>query len=155
MPGKQRPTWTPRNENDRSLVLRLQYGAVRLLLTGDIEQATERWLLGQGADVRADILKVPHHGSKTSTSLAFVQQVEPRVGIISSGAGNHFWHPHQHVLDVLAQQGVTVWRTDEHGAITITSDGTGYSVSAVRPYRPVLPGHGQKVAYQAFHKEGP
>ena len=63
-PGKQRPTWMPRNENDRSLVLRLQYGAVRLLLTGDIEQATERWLLAQGADVRADILKVPHHGTK-------------------------------------------------------------------------------------------
>ncbi len=153
-PEKQRPTWRPRNENDRSLVLRLQYGAVRLLLTGDIEQATERWLLAQGADVRADILKVPHHGSKTSTSLAFVQQVQPRVGIISTGAGNPFGHPHQQVLDVLAQQGVAVWRTDEHGAITITSDGTGYRVSAVRLYRPVLPGHGQEVAYQAFHKEG-
>ena len=153
-PGKQSPTWLPRNENDRSLVLRLQYGAVRLLLTGDIEQATERWLLAQGADVRADILKVPHHGSKTSTSLAFVQQVQPRVGIISTGAGNPFGHPHQQVLDVLAQQGVAVWRTDEHGAITITSDGTDYRVSAVRPYRPVLPGHSQEVAYQAFHKEG-
>jgi len=153
-PGKQFPTWRPRNENDRSLVLRLQYGAVRLLLTGDIEQATERWLLAQRADVRADILKVPHHGSKTSTSLDFVQQVQPRVGIISTGAANPFGHPHRQVLDVLAQQGVAVWRTDEHGAITITSDGTGYRVSAVRPYRPVLPGHGQEVAYQAFHKEG-
>ena len=103
--GKQHPAWMPRNENDRSLVLRLQYGAVRLLLTGDIEQATERWLLAQGADVRADILKVPHHGSKTSTSRAFVQQVQPRVGIISTGAGNPFGHPHQQVLDVLATTG--------------------------------------------------
>ena len=68
--------------------------------------------------------------------------------------GNPFGHPHQQVLDVLGQQGVAVWRTDEHGAITISSDGTGYSVSAVRPYRPTLPGHGQEVAYQAFHKEG-
>ena len=135
-------------------MLRLQYGAVRLLLTGDIEQATERWLLAQGADVRADILKVPHHGSKTSTSLAFVQQVQPRVGIISTGTGNPFGHPHQQVLDVLAHQGVAVWRTDEHGAITITSDGIGYRVSAVRPYRPVQPWHSQEVSYQAFHKEG-
>jgi competence protein ComEC len=153
-PAKQRPAWLPRNENDRSLVLRLQYGAVRLLLTGDIEQSTERWLLAQGADMRADILKVPHHGSKTSTSLAFVQQVQPQVGIISTGAGNPFGHPHQQVLDVLMQQGVAVWRTDRHGAITITSDGTGYRVNAVRPYRPVRPGSSQEVAYQAFHQEG-
>ena len=152
--GKQPSLWTPRNENDRSLVLRLQYGAVRLLLTGDIEQATERWLLAQGADVRADILKVPHHGSKTSTSLAFVQQVQPQVGIISTGADNPFGHPHPQVLDVLAQQGVRVWRTDKHGAITITSDGAGYRVSAVRPYRPALPGRGQEPFYQALRKEG-
>ena len=152
--GKQHALWTPRNENDRSLVLRLQYGALRLLLTGDIEQGTERWLLAQGADVRADILKVPHHGSKTSTSLAFVQQVRPQVGIISTGADNPFGHPHPQVLDVLAQQGVMVWRTDEHGAITITSDGTGYRVSAVRPYRPTLPGRGQEPFYQALREEG-
>ena len=142
-------TWIPRNENDRSLVLRLQYGDIRLLLTGDIEQATERWLLAQGADVRADILKVPHHGSKTSTSLAFVQRVQPRVGIISTGADNPYGHPHPQVLDVLAQQGVEVWRTDEHGAITITSDGTGYQVSAMRPYRPGMPGGSQGVARHA------
>jgi len=152
--GTPHSPWTPRNENDRSLVLRLQYGAVRLLLTGDIEQATERWLLAQGADVRADILKVPHHGSKTSTSLAFVQQVQPQVGIISTGADNPFGHPHQQVLDVLAQQGVRVWRTDEHGAITITSDGTSYRVSAVRHYRPTLPGRAQEPLHQALHKEG-
>ena len=152
---QQHTPWAPRNENDRSLVLRLQYGAVRLLLTGDIEQGTERWLLAQGADVRADVLKVPHHGSKTSTSLAFVQQVQPRVGIISTGANNPFGHPHPQVLDVLAHQGVEVWRTDEHGAITITSDGTGYHVSAVRPYRPVLPGRSQETARQVVDKEGP
>lgn len=132
-------TWQPRNENDRSLVLRLQYGTVRLLLTGDIEQATERWLLSQGGALRADILKVPHHGSKTSTSSAFVAQVQPRVGIISTGAHNPFGHPHPQVLNVLAQHGVVVWRTDQQGAITVTSDGTGYQVHAVRLYRPTLP----------------
>jgi competence protein ComEC len=105
-------------------------------------------------DVRADILKVPHHGSKTSTSLAFVQQVQPRVGIISTGADNPYGHPHPQVLDVLAQQGIEVWRTDEHGAITITSDGTGYQIRALRPYRPTLPGVGQGVARHALFREG-
>ena len=147
-------TWRPRNENDRSLVLRLQYGSIRLLLTGDIEQATERWLLAQGEDVRADILKVPHHGSKTSTSLAFVQQVQPRVSIISTGADNPYGHPHPQVLDVLARQGIEIWRTDAHGAITLTSDGTGYHIRAMRPFRPTLPGVGQGIARHALSPEG-
>ena len=144
--------WKPRNENDRSLVLRLQYGAVRLLLTGDIERATEDWLLAQGVDVRADILKVPHHGSKTSTTPAFVQQVRPRVGIISTGANNPFGHPHAQTLDTLAQQGVEVWRTDLHGAITLTSDGQSYQLTAVRPYRPTLPARDQ-AAIQTLEKD--
>jgi competence protein ComEC len=148
-------TWAPRNENDRSLVLRLQYGGVRLLLTGDIEQATERWLLRHGTDLRAEILKVPHHGSKTSTSPAFVQRVQPRVGIISTGVDNPYGHPHPHVLDVLAQQGVEVWRTDEHGAITIVSDGTGYHIKAMRPYRPALPDAPQDTARHARQRERP
>lgn len=136
--------WAPRNENDRSLVLRLTYGDVRFLLTGDIEQATERWLLAQGVDLRADILKIPHHGSKTSTSPAFVQQVQPRVGIISTGAGNPYGHPHPQVLDVLTQHGVAIWRTDTHGAITVSSNGHGYQVRAFRPYRPAPRAIGQQ-----------
>ena len=152
--AKPYTAWTPRNENDRSLVLRLQYGTVRLLLTGDIEQATERWLLAQGVDVRADVLKVGHHGSKTSTSLAFVQRVQPRVGIISTGADNPYGHPHPQVLDVLAQRGIAVWRTDMHGAITLTSDGTGYQIRAMRPYRPTFPGVGQGVARHTAPLEG-
>jgi competence protein ComEC len=128
--------WAPPTENDRSLVLRLQYGTVRVLLTGDIQQATERWLLTHRADLRADILQVPHHGSQTSTSPAFVQRVRPQVGIISLGAGNPYGHPHPRVLRVLAEQHVQVFRTDYHGAITITSDGTQYQVLPFRPYHP-------------------
>jgi competence protein ComEC len=132
---QQHTAWNPPTENDRSLVLRLQYGAVRLLLTGDIQHATERWLLTHGADLRADILQVPHHGSRTSTSLAFVQRVRPQVGIISLGAGNPYGHPHPRVLRVLASQHVCIFRTDYHGAITITSDGTQYRVMPLRPYQ--------------------
>jgi competence protein ComEC len=131
--------WKPQEENDRSLVLRLQYGTVRLLLTGDIQHTTERWLLTQNADVRADILHVPHHGSKTSTLPAFVQRVQPRDGIISLGAGNPYGHPHPRVLDTLAAQQVRVWRTDSQGAITITSDGTRYDIVPFLSYRPVSP----------------
>jgi competence protein ComEC len=130
-------TWQPQEENDRSLVLRLQYGTVRLLLTGDIQHTTERWLLAQNADVRADILQVPHHGSKTSTLPAFVQRVQPRDGIISLGTGNPYGHPHPRVLDTLTAQQVRVWRTDAHGAITITSDGSRYDIVPFLPYRPV------------------
>ncbi|HEY7495590.1 MAG TPA: DNA internalization-related competence protein ComEC/Rec2, partial [Candidatus Tectomicrobia bacterium] len=136
---QQHTRWTPPTENDRSLVLRLQYGATRILLTGDIQHATERWLLAHRHDLHADILQVPHHGSRTSTLPAFVQRVAPQVGIISLGAGNAYGHPHPRVLQVLAQQQVQMFRTDYHGAITITSDGTQYRVVPFRPYRPPLP----------------
>jgi competence protein ComEC len=127
--------WVPPTENDRSLVLRLQYGTVRLLLTGDIQHFTERWLLAHGADLQADILQVPHHGSKTSTLPAFLQHVRPQVAIISAGAGNPYGHPHARVLSALAKQHVPVFRTDQHGAITITSDGTHFQVTPFRPYQ--------------------
>jgi competence protein ComEC len=135
---QQQTAWAPPSENDRSLVLRLQYGAVRLLLTGDIQHFTERWLLAHGADLQADILQVPHHGSKTSTLPAFVQHVRPQVAIISLGAGNPYGHPHARVLSTLAQQHVPVFRTDQHGAITVTSDGTHFQVRPFRPYQAAL-----------------
>jgi competence protein ComEC len=136
---EQRQTpWQPPTENDRSLVLRLQYGSVRLLCTGDIQHFTERWLLAHRRDLRADILQIPHHGSKTSTLPAFVQHVRPQVAVISLGAGNTYGHPHPHVLGVLSTQGVPVFRTDRHGAVTITSDGTQFQVVPFRPYRPAF-----------------
>lgn len=145
--------WAPRHENDRSLVFRLQYGTVRLLFTGDIEQTTERWLVASGLDLRADVLKVPHHGSKTSTTPAFVQQVQPRVGIISTGAGNPFGHPHAQTLATLAAHGVEVWRTDQQGAITLTSDGRSYQLRAVRPYRPTRPPRDAAAQHQVLRKD--
>jgi competence protein ComEC len=135
---QQQITWRPPTENDRSLVLRLQYGSVRLLFTGDIQHFTERWLLAHRPDLQADILQIPHHGSKTSTLPAFVQHVRPQVAIMSLGAGNTYGHPHPHVLRVLTAQDVPVFRTDQHGAITITSDGTHFQVTPFRPYRPAF-----------------
>lgn len=129
---QQHLAWHPSTENDRSLVLLLQYGAVRLLLTGDIHHATERWLLAHRDDLQADILHIPHHGSKTSTSPEFLARVRPRVGIISSGADNPYGHPHAQVLQTLQEQQVRIFRTDQHGAITVTSDGTSYTVTPLR-----------------------
>jgi competence protein ComEC len=134
-------TWRPLTENDRSLVILLQYGAIRILLTGDIEHATERWLMAHADDLRADILQIAHHGSRTSTLPAFVKRVQPEVGMISVGAGNPYGHPHPQVLATLQQHNVRLFRTDRHGAITITTDGTTYDIAPFRPYHPPLPLH--------------
>jgi competence protein ComEC len=120
------------------LVIRLQYGDIRILFTGDIEHATERWLMTHVDDLRADILQIAHHGSHTSTLPDFVKRVQPQVGIISVGAGNPYGHPHPQVLATLQQHNVRLFRTDRHGAITITTDGTSFNISPFRPYHPPL-----------------
>ena len=136
-----RTTWQPSTENDRSLVIRLQYGDIRILFTGDIEHATERWLMTHVDDLRADILQIAHHGSRTSTLPDFVKRVQPQVGMISVGAGNPYGHPHPQVLETLQQYNVRLFRTDRHGAITLTTDGTTYHIAPFRPYYPPLPIH--------------
>ncbi|MDE0208125.1 MAG: DNA internalization-related competence protein ComEC/Rec2 [Candidatus Tectomicrobia bacterium] len=123
-----RTSWNPESENDRSLVLLLQYGEVRILLTGDIQRLTESWLLTHREALRADVMQVPHHGSKTSTTPDFVRRVQPRDGIISLGAGNYYGHPHPRVLETLHEQNVRVWRTDIHGAVTVSTDGSTYEI---------------------------
>lgn len=123
-----RTSWNPKLENDRSLVLLLQYGQVRILLTSDIQHGTERWLLAHRKDIQADVMQVPHHGSRTSTLPDFVRHVRPRDGIISLGAGNPYGHPHPEVMKTLLEQNVRVWRTDVHGAVTVSTDGVTYEI---------------------------
>ena len=129
-----RTPWNPETENDRSLVMLLQYGEVRILLTGDIQHATESWLQAHRIEMRADVMQVAHHGSKTSTQPDFVRHVRPRDGIISLGAGNPYGHPHPGVLKTLREQKVRVWRTDIHGAVTLITDGSTYSIFTHRPF---------------------
>ena len=96
-------------------------GDLRVLLPGDIEAPAERWLVGSGIDLRADALVLPHHGSKTSTTEAFLDAVDPAVAIVSVGASNPHGHPHEEVLARL--EDVLLLRTDEHGDVTLSSDG--------------------------------
>ena len=114
--------------NDTSLVLRLDYGSTSFLLTGDMEADAERDLVNSGANLKADVLQVGHHGSSTSTSYIFLNSVLPEMGVISCGVNNKYGHPHEETLSILRDAGVDVYRTDLLGTITIGSDGRNYTV---------------------------
>ena len=86
------------NRNNNGLVFRLVYGEVSFLLTADIEAEAERHLLRSSYELRSDVLKVPHHGSKTSTTPAFLRRVDPSLAVISAGADNQYGHPHPEVV---------------------------------------------------------
>ena len=115
--------------NDNSVVLRLSYGQVDFMLTGDVETSGEAEILSQGYAVEAEVLKVGHHGSDTSTSWGFLTAVSPEVAVISVGAGNSYGHPSATTLARLASVGATTYRTDLDGCVAVTTDGTDYYVS--------------------------
>ena len=104
-------------ENNASIVLAADAGKRRFLLTGDIEKEAELWLADR--ELRADVLKVPHHGSRSSSSEALLGNVEPRIAVVSCGRRNLFGHPHTTVLEALRARDVRVWRTDRDGTVDI------------------------------------
>jgi competence protein ComEC len=110
--------------NDASIVARLLYGDHEFLLTGDSPQKIEKYLSYlDGKNLESDVLKVGHHGSKTSTSGEFLSAVKPKYAVISSGKDNSYRHPHKEILDRLGDFGVQVLRTDTLGTITFKTDG--------------------------------
>ncbi len=119
--------------NNQSLVLRLRYGATSLLLTGDLEDDGERRLTDDqlGWDEQT-VLKVGHHGSRSSTGDQLLSVVCPDLAVISVGEGNSFGHPSAETLTRLESAGSRVLRTDRHGAVTFVSDGTGWRVKTMR-----------------------
>ena len=125
------PVKTIKNErgeadlNNNSVVGRLVYGNFAMMFTGDAEVEEEKTILNSGAAVKSDILKVGHHGSRTSSSAAFVKAVAPKIGIISLGAGNSYGHPHAKTLKTLEKHKVEIFRTDRDGTITVTTTGSG------------------------------
>ena len=125
------PVKTIKNErgeadlNNNSVVGRLVYGNFAMMFTGDAEAEEEKTILNAGAAVKSDILKVGHHGSRTSSSAAFVKAVAPKIGIISLGAGNSYGHPHVKTLKTLEKHKVEIFRTDRDGTVTVTTTGSG------------------------------
>jgi competence protein ComEC len=109
--------------NNRSLVLRLTFGSVRVLLTGDIEGQAEEELLANRERVRALLLKVPHHGSPRSSTESFLEAVAPAAAVVSAGYGNRFGFPKEAVVRRYRERGILLYRTDHDGAVRFRTDG--------------------------------
>jgi len=118
--------------NNDSLGMRITFGRRSFLLTGDMERPMELRALTDGEPLRADVLKVGHHGSKTSSTEPFLAAVGPSIAVISDGFENSFGHPHHDVLERLNQHHAAVLRTDEDGLITIRTDGNRISMDTMR-----------------------
>ena len=126
-------------KNDDSLVLRLRYEDHTVLLPGDAERDAEREMLSESSsdELRAEVLKIGHHGSRNSTTPEFLAAVKPRLAIISVGEDNPYGHPNVELLERLANAGVRVLRTDRNGAVHILMDGQGLEVRCFLPCLPV------------------
>jgi len=114
--------------NNTSIVSKLIYKDVSFLFMGDAETEVEEQLLEKDFDIKADILKVGHHGSTSSSSEEFLEKVNPDVAVIQCGPDNSFGHPHARVLKRLERVEAQVYRNDRDGRVTITSDGVGFEV---------------------------
>jgi competence protein ComEC len=127
------PNITPdRGANDNSFVIRIRFGERAILFVGDAEHEEEAELVQhEGARLRADVLKVGHHGSRTSSSPAFVAAVAPSVAVISCGVRNRFGHPHEPTLQTFRRFGVRVLRTDRVGSVVVTTNGRSLDVRSM------------------------
>lgn len=120
--------------NNQSVVCKVYFGSFSVLFTGDAQREAEEQLLRQGRrnDLKATVLKAGHHGSRTSSSPAFLEAVRPEAAVISCGAGNSYGFPHAAVLTALKKQRADVYRTDRDGTISVVSDGQGYTITKER-----------------------
>jgi len=124
--------------NANSVVARLDYGSVGVLFAGDAEPQTERWLLGSDARLPAQILKVPHHGGRYSSTAPFLSAVAPRIAVISVGEPNGYGHPTPEALARLTRAHARVFRTDRDGTVTVETDGTRIELTTARGEREIL-----------------
>ena len=114
--------------NNGSAVIRFTYGNVRFLFCGDIEKDAEQDILDSGADISADVIKVPHHGSGTSGLRKFVSAVSPRYAVFCVGENNDFGHPHASIVSLYRNFGAQILRTDANGNIVFSTDGDNIEV---------------------------
>lgn len=117
------PLYYNDDSNDNSIALLLTYGNTRFYFEGDAGEKEEEQILSSGGDVAADVYKIGHHGSKTSTTEEMLKAVNPSWAVISAGEGNRYGHPHAEVLNKLRSAGIKTFRTDEQGTVVAESDG--------------------------------
>lgn len=116
--------------NEASAVVRVRFGRVSVLLTGDAGETAQRWLLRSGVDLRSTVLDVPHHGSR-HVMAEFLRAVRPAVAVISVGRNNPFGHPAPSTLMFLQALNATIWRTDQQGGLVVWTDGTGWRLAGL------------------------
>jgi len=114
--------------NNYSIVCKFVYENTSFLFTGDIEKTAERDIVENGSDLSADVIKVAHHGSKTSSLKIFMQAVNPDYAVISVGSPNDYGHPHDETLEILKLLDIKIYRTDRHGNIVMSSDGNNIEI---------------------------
>jgi beta-lactamase superfamily II metal-dependent hydrolase len=122
----------PSDVNGNSIVLELDYGNVSFLFTGDAQKDSEASIIAAGEVHHVDILKVGHHGSRTSSSEEFLNMVKPEVAIYMAGVGNIYGHPHPETISALQSVGAQIYGTDTCGTITVTTDGSSYTVTTTK-----------------------
>lgn len=117
--------------NDASTVVKLRFGKISALFTGDIGETGQRWLLNSGADLQATILDVPHHGSKHNLE-TFLRFVRPKLAVISAGDQNPFGHPAPETVEVLQKLNAGVWVTGKQGSLLIRTDGRSFTLTKLQ-----------------------
>ena len=120
-----------KDSNNTSIVAKLVFGENSFLFTGDTYKSIEEKLIESKADLDSDVLKIGHHGSKTSTAEEFITKVSPEIAVISAGKNNSYGHPNQEVLDILNKYGIKILRTDKDGDIKVISDGKKYGIPTI------------------------
>ncbi|MCP6718156.1 MAG: MBL fold metallo-hydrolase [Patescibacteria group bacterium] len=118
-----------KNTNNSSIVSRLVFNDTCFIFTGDIYSSVERKIIDKQLDLDCEVLKIGHHGSKTSTSKELLENVTPQIAVISAGKDNSYGHPHDKVLEILTDYDIKVLRTDQLGDIKIISDGDNVTIT--------------------------
>lgn len=121
--------------NNMSAAVRYRFGSRSFLFCGDIENEAEHDIIASGADISADVIKVPHHGSGSSSTRAFVQAVSPEYAVFSCGEQNDFGHPHPNILQLYSSLGAQIYRTDINGTVTFVTDGERLDISCEKERR--------------------
>ena len=124
--------WQENDVNDMSIVVRIDYGETSLIVTGDAGETSEYMMIDSDMPLKADVLRIAHHGSTYSTSSSFLSAVSPRYAVISCGKGNDYYYPHGRVVNLLKKNNVWLFRTDLQGMVRMHSDGKDIKFSVNR-----------------------